>query len=153
MGESYKRRNFLINPNFQLKISGWFLLLAIINILIFYGCVYSFFDIFYQKGLEIGLPKNHVFFMFIEDQINQMNIIFIISSLITLTFLLISGILISHRIAGPMFRFTRHLTELSGHGNFSKVNFRKGDYFCEVADAFNKVVDQQNTNQSDEEDS
>jgi len=140
----HKRRQFLINPNLQLKVSGWFIALAVVNIVIFYSCINYFFNIFYEKGVEIGLPKNHVFFMFIEDQVSHMNMIFIASSVITMVIILFAGILISHRIAGPMFRLTRQLNDLSESGDFKKVSFRNGDYFSEVADAFNQVVDKQN---------
>ena len=137
---SNKRKNYLINPQFQIRVTMYFVILAIINIIVFYGCVYYFFDIFYQKGLEVGLPKNHVFFMFIEDQITQMNSVFIIMSLLTTAILFIAGVLISHRIAGPMYRLDQDLQKMAEENKLEKVKFRKKDFFQEIPESFNKVV-------------
>lgn len=141
-GKGYKRKVILINPKFQLKISGYFAVLSLINIGIFYSCVYYFFKLFFNKGVEIGLPKNHVFFMFIEDQMFTMNMVFIITALIAVSFLMFSGVFISHKVAGPLYRLTKHLDSIAEEEKeFSKVDFRKGDFFPEIAESFNKVVD------------
>ena len=136
-----QRKVYLINPNFQLRVTSYFILLAVINILVFYGCVYYFFDIFYAKGLEIGLPENHVFFMFMEDQINQMTDIFVITSLVTVLILLVAGVLISHRIAGPMYRMNMDLRDMAEKKELKNLKFRKKDFFQEIPEAFNMVVD------------
>jgi hypothetical protein len=139
-----QRKVYLINPDFQLKITGYFILLAVINIAVFYGCVYYFFDIFQSKGIEIGLPKNHVFFMFIEDQMTQMNSVFIIMAILTAVILLIAGVLISHRIAGPMYRLNQDLRMMAEKKELRSLRFRKKDFFQEIPDAFNMVVDSLN---------
>ena len=136
-----KRKNYLINPKFQIRVTMYFIILAIINIIVFYGCVYYFFDIFYSKGTEIGLPKNHVFFMFIEDQITQMNSVFFIMSVITVAILFIAGVLISHRIAGPMYRLDQDLQQMAKSKKLDTVKFRKKDFFQEIPESFNKVVE------------
>ena len=135
------RKVYLINPRFQLRITTYFILLALINILVFYGCVYYFFDIFSSKGIEIGLPENHVFFMFIEDQVSQMTSIFIVMSILTIFILLIAGIFISHRIAGPMYRLNMDLRGMAEKKELKMLKFRKKDFFQEIPEAFNLVVD------------
>ena len=142
MAKGYKRRQFLINPKFQLRITGYFLILAIVNIGIFYGCVRYFFNMFIQKGIDIGLPKKHVFFMFMDDQMYSMNWVFFVTALITLVLLLVSGVLISHKVAGPLFRLNNHFKKIASGNDLTKLNFRDGDFFPEVAESFNEIVDQ-----------
>ena len=136
-----QRKVYLINPKFQLKVTSYFIFLAIINILVFYGCVYYFFDIFHSKGIEIGLPENHVFFMFIEDQITRMTSIFVVMAILTVLILLIAGVLISHRIAGPMYRLNMDLRGMAEKKELKSLKFREKDFFQEIPEAFNLVVD------------
>ena len=75
MANGYKRKIILINPKFQLKVSAYFAFLSVLNIGIFYGCIRYFFQVFIDMGKEIGLPLNHVYFMFMEDQMLTMNIV------------------------------------------------------------------------------
>ena len=138
---SNQRKVYLINPRFQLRVTSYFILLAGINILISYACVFYFFDIFQSKGVEIGLPKNHVFFMFIEDQITQMNSIFLIMAILTFFILLVAGVLISHRIAGPMYRLNQDLRVMADKRELKSLKFRKKDFFQEIPEAFNLVVE------------
>lgn len=136
-----QRKIYLINPNFQLRVTSYFILLAIINILVCYACVYYFFDIFQSKGVEIGLPKNHVFFMFIEDQMMQMNSVFLVMATLTAVILLIAGVLISHRIAGPMYRLNQDLRLMADNKELRSLKFRKKDFFQEIPESFNLVVE------------
>ena len=92
-------------------------------------------------GLEIGLPKNHVYFMFMEDQMLTMNIVFLVTSLVTVGFLMFFGVYISHKIAGPLYRFCNHMNDIaSGNKTPSEIRFRDGDFFPEVAESYNKTI-------------
>jgi len=138
------RKVYLINPKFQLTISGYFLGLSLVNILIFYSCIYYFFYKFRAKGIALGIQKDHVFYHFLDDQKWAMDNLFLIVAIISIIVLLISGILISHRVAGPLYRFNQHLLQLSKGNSLSKVFFRKGDFFLELQDNFNHYVDSRN---------
>ena len=144
-----QRKVYLINPSFQLRVTSYFIILAVVNILVFYGCVYHFFDVFVSKGTEIGLPKNHVFFMFMEDQVAQMTSIFIFTSLITVFILLVAGVLISHRIAGPMYRLNMDLKEMAKNKELKSLKFRNKDFFQEIPESFNQVVESFNSKKGD----
>ncbi len=138
---NYKRKIILINPKFQLKISAYFAFLTVLNIAIFYACIRYFFQVFVNMGQEIGLPNNHVYFMFMEDQMLTMNIVFLISSIITIGLLMLFGVFISHKIAGPLYRFCNHLNDIAdGKKEASEIRFRDGDFFQEVAESYNKTL-------------
>jgi methyl-accepting chemotaxis protein len=137
----YKRKVYLINPKFQLNIVGKFAIFSMLNIAIFYSCFYAFYSKFYNKGLSLGLPKNHAFFVFLSDQKYIFDSIFVVASAISILALIIFGILLSHKIAGPMYRMRMHLKSCGEEKTFKQVKFRKGDYFTDVQDSFNEMVD------------
>jgi len=69
-----------------------------------------------------------------------MNLIFIFTAVVVVVFIAVFGILLSHRIAGPLYRLHRHMSEI-GQGKIqSEVSFRKGDYFQELAGSFNEQL-------------
>jgi len=53
-------------------------------------------------------------------------------------------LLISHRISGPMFRFTEDLEKISQGDLQKKIHIRKGDQFESVAINLNKMVSNMN---------
>lgn len=60
---------------------------------------------------------------------------------ITVSFVIsfILGIIISHRVAGPMVKLKKHFENVAQDiENETSVHFRDGDFFREVASAYNK---------------
>jgi hypothetical protein len=49
----------------------------------------------------------------------------------------IAGVLFSHRIAGPIYKLQKHFNGTAKSHGYSEVRFRKGDFFQELADAYN----------------
>ena len=131
------RKTLLINPPFQLQILAYACGLAFAIIAIFYGATLYFFRNFKQLGEDIVLPLDHVFFQFLAEQKNTMDIIFIITAVLAFVVISICGLIISHRVAGPLHRLKQHMGEVAGGQTVSDVKFRKKDFFPELADAFN----------------
>ncbi len=131
------RKNFLINPRFQLSFLAYTLVVSILTIAFFWASDYFFFYKFKQLGQGLGLPSNHVFFQFLNEQHATKNTYYAIAALVSLTFLSIWGLLLSHRVAGPLYRLRKHLHSVAQGDTLSDVRFRKGDFFQEVADAYN----------------
>jgi len=64
----------------------------------------------------------------------------IILGLITLATIFVT-LIVSHKIAGPMFRFEKEISEI-GEGNLSKkICLRKEDQMVEMAGCLNRMVD------------
>lgn len=139
MSRSYKRKIILINKPFQLSIIGWFALLSLVLIAVFYLSTWYFFYNFSREAMAAGLPPGHVFFKFLGEQQSFMNRIFILSSVGFFIILIAGGLIISHKIAGPLYRLTQHLNANSKN-SVSNVKFRKGDYFLEIQEAFNEFI-------------
>jgi methyl-accepting chemotaxis protein len=53
---------------------------------------------------------------------------------------LIYGLLLTNRIAGPLFRLKQHMDEVAEGKVEAEIRFRKNDYGLEIAEAFNAVV-------------
>lgn len=131
------RKNFLINPRFQLSFLAYTLGISVLTIVFFYAADAYFFWKFRQLGQGLGLPSNHVFFQFLDEQHATKNTYYGIAAGVTVSFLSIWGLLLSHRVAGPLYRLRKHLTSVAQGETLSDVRFRKGDFFQEVADAYN----------------
>ncbi len=68
--------------------------------------------------------------------------VYAVGALAGITLLLVWGLFMSHRIAGPIYRMVQELERMKEEGRLNRVRFRKGDYFTELGDAFNGVIDQ-----------
>jgi len=135
-----ERKNYLINPRFQLSMVGIFIGIAlIVNIINFLSITYSFHEII-AAGNQANLPENSQFFKFIHSQETRFTSIFLWTSLISATTLIVFGILLSHKIAGPIYRINQDLKSMTKDGKLRTLHFRKGDFFVETTKTFNEFV-------------
>jgi hypothetical protein len=58
---------------------------------------------------------------------------------LVLPLLLLDVLRISHRFAGPMYRLRNALRDAADGKQVPPVKFREGDFWCEMADEFNRV--------------
>lgn len=136
-----KRKKFLINPRFQLTFIAWMFMTVFVVMGVFYGACSYFFNLYLAQGQKIGLPPGHVFFSFIWDQYHLMQIIFLVSIIIIFFVIFLVGLLLSHRIVGPIHRLKIHFQKIA-QGDFThlELNFRKTDHFQDVSDAYNDHI-------------
>ena len=133
------RKVLLINKPFQYSILGWFFLLSLFLIAIFYGSIWYFFNHLTAEAVAVGIPPGHVFYRFVDDQKNFMNKIFIFSSTLSFVTISLGGLFLSNKVAGPLYRLTKYLQD-NKIENAHNLLFRKGDYFLELQDAFNEFI-------------
>ncbi len=133
------RKVYLINPRFQLRFTGVMTGIAFAAILIFFIANTYFFYTLQQLGREAELGP--AYFQFLAGQQEKMNWIFLATSVVALLAMLVGGLWLSHRVAGPLYRFTRHLEQVGESGELRTVKFRKGDFFPEIADVFNRYME------------
>jgi methyl-accepting chemotaxis protein len=135
------RKSYLINPAFQWRFVTFMLAIALVTILVFYAANLYFFLNFIGIGRELNLPPDHALFRFIAEQRRTMNIIFVATSFVAGIVIVGGGILLSHRVAGPLHRLRGHLDRVAESGDAKPVIFRKGDFFPELAEACNRCLD------------
>ena len=70
----------------------------------------------------------------------SLDTLFIVTLIVTMAILSIGGILLSHKVAGPLYRLKRHMLDVAYGKTLRETGFRSGDFFHELADSFNKVI-------------
>lgn len=115
-------------------------------IISFMACAILYFSIqlSFHSMLELardqGLSNDHVFFQFIAWQKDRINISFVIVGIGVFLITTLVGLLLSHRIAGPFYRFKTYLQENKMQAKSQPLSFREGDFFQEIPALFNEFV-------------
>jgi len=150
----HRRRVLLINPKFQISFLAYTCGIAFAILGIFFTANRYFFWKFAQRGKQIGLPPEHVFFRFLTEQQTMMDVIFFVTATITFTALIVYGLYLSNRVAGPIYRLKKYLVDYASGRVTSKLTFRKKDYFLELAahvnDCLDKVDSKNTTSRSED---
>lgn len=144
-----KRKQYLINKPFQLRLMAWMVGLSLAPVSVFFMGHYYFFWQLRKLGLDIQLPENHIYFRFIDSQSHKLFIFFIICSVVAFLVVLFMGLILSHQIAGPIHHLKMHMNELSEGKNLKKLSFRKNDFFIEIPDIFNKLIESERSKNKD----
>lgn len=130
---------YLINPYFQ----GRFMIQVAAVVIICLGVIYLanayFFHTLVEKGIALELPKDHVYFMLLDEQQSLMNTIFLSVAAILAVVLGLWGLFFSHRIAGPIYRITKTL-DAAKDANIEPIRIRKKDFFQEIPESINQFV-------------
>lgn len=134
------RRMILVNSKFQLAFLSYTLGVTLLTIAIFYVSDLYFFWKFKDGGRVLGLNPEHPYFKFIVEQEKVRNWIFMAAAAISAAFLTVSGLLFSHRIAGPLHRLKSHFLMVANDLTIEDVRFRKDDFFHDVAESYNILM-------------
>lgn len=137
-----KKRSLLINPKFQWTLIGYAAAIAALILIAVYGLLIFAFHQFVQIGTQAGLPADHIYFQFIQMQQTTFSRVMLTLALIVGIILVSGGLVISHKIAGPVYRMQKEFNKMAAGDplDLTPVNFRKGDFFPELADSFNALV-------------
>lgn len=141
-------RGFLLNPAYQLKfvflVIGTSLFLAAANAGIFYHFIKENYAILVDLSPMTDEAKNQLY--------HELRQIVTILAGVSVAFSAVVGAValwLSHRTAGPLYRFQKVFTEIQGGNQQLRIHLRPGDDFQEVAQAFNKMMDQMDSAQKD----
>lgn len=131
-----KRKLYLINPSFQIKFSIMISLLLFISSLVYPIAIYDITSSAIDKigetaqlSQELLSNRKDLLIILAIWQVGFLAIIFIVS------------IFFSHRIAGPLFRLRAFFKTIQKGRGREVLQFRKGDYFPEIAKEVNKTFD------------
>ena len=133
------RKRYLVNHGLQLSYS-WLLIFCVGMIILIFGLSLWYInkvhlDLFQRIVGEDALPRSYINSIQNQFLINIPIAIVAVSGL-----LLILGIYVSHRIAGPMYRMTKNLNLIGVDNQMDTIQIRKRDQLKEMADAFNHMV-------------
>jgi nitrate/nitrite-specific signal transduction histidine kinase len=134
-------KNYLINPRFQLKYVFWMIstgaALALTYSMLFYNYAKQSYDLIIELS---KVPKETQLMMH-----QELGRVMLVQGLITFVFLFcigMIGILFSHRVAGPLYKLKTAFERVKMGEHQLRIYFRKYDEFQEVAQSFNKMLDQ-----------
>ena len=133
-------RNFLLQPNLQVKIGLYTVLLAIIFFGAMMSVLYVRFVRLYDMVLELTDMRDEVIGL-MDKQLLGVSwwLAGGICSYVLLN--IIMSIYFTHKMIGPTIAFRRHIRSL-GRGDYaSRVYLRNGDAFVEVAQDLNKLAE------------
>ena len=142
---TYKRRQYIIDPDFQygfIKKTFIFSILMILMSLCFLCLIYILYG-----DVQFSLYQPDPFDFpggvdTLSGQRTLLNLIWPVLGVCLGTALVVAiffGILISHRMAGPIFRIRRNLGEMAAGDLRGDVRLRKKDDFKPLAESVNRV--------------
>lgn len=125
---------------------------TIASLLVFYFSNNYFINQLVLLGQDLNLPSDHIFFRFVSRQENNINNIFVYAGSTILLIQSIFAILLSHKIAGPLYRFTKELNSIDKNESLKELKHRESDFFPEVYSAYNHVVKTRENNSLERKD-
>ena len=130
-----RRKQYIVKPMFQLWYTGIIFLTAfIIAAICILTMYYSSVSILGEKLAKV-YPQGRLIMT-----LREINLIIIYRILCLVPFILLAGILLSHRLAGPAYRIEKTLREI-GKGNLDiHIRLRKHDELKGIANAINDMV-------------
>lgn len=139
--KSFRRKRLLINPQFQAVFALYAAITTLLMVPIFVAANYYFFNLFANKAHSLGLPPEHKLLEFVEQQQTFMVVVFIMATCLALFINVISSYIFSNRIAGSMYRLTTVMNQAMDAETANKIHPRKFDFFKEVLEAYNQLID------------
>lgn len=130
-------KNILIQPKFQLRLLSYFMGLFALTTVCLYSTTYLFFWTFKEKALKVGIPEGHIFFTFLKNQKHDLDMVFIGLAAFNFLLLLIVGFIVSHRLAGPLFKIKQHLASLSQESE--DLRLREKDFYKDIEPVINEL--------------
>jgi len=91
----------------------------------------------------------HPYFVFAFEYQKVIFNVFAITTVFTFVLLSIGGLILSHRVAGPMYKFLNHMQQVAQGEAPKPLSFREHDYFQELVEPYNIIVDKKGFNAKD----
>lgn len=129
----FKRRTIFIKKKLQLRY------MALIILSVLSGLLIMAYELTFT--LNEAFDKYPVLLQPLYDHFPTLAYSFIYKLLIYIVFVVLISAILSHKMAGPVYRFEQTCKAIA-KGDFSKrVHLRKGDQLTELQDAFNQMMD------------
>ena len=134
----FRRKKILANKRVQLKYLTLLIVSMAVPLLFAIGCLY--YLIFTLAAEQIGIPEYIAYMLF--PVVNKINFILLMGVPPLLIILVVWGIVLSHRFAGPLERLEGELKRISEKDDYRRrIMLRKKDNVRPIADAINKLLD------------
>lgn len=136
--QQHKRKNYFIKKEFQFKFIIKFSLIIFAGTILSTGLVF----LFSQESLTSSFENSR---LVIKNTGYAIMPAVIITNLITLGVITLAAIgvtlFVSHRIAGPIFRFEQDIKRVAKGDLSVRIQLRQKDQFSEMERAFNEMIE------------
>lgn len=129
----FQRRTIFIKKNLQLR----YMLLIVLSVLC--GLAIMTFEL--TATLNELFDTYPVLVQPLYDQFGPIAAQFFYKIAIYVLFVIIISAVLSHKMAGPIYRFEQTFRQVAKGDYSQRVHLRKGDQFIEMQDEFNKMMD------------
>jgi len=137
MSKPNRRKGYFIGSGLQFRYLRLILLAIALPTVLVSICLY--YLIFYLMAEQLGIPESIAYN--IIPVLKKINIILFLGLPVIAFLLLLWGVVISHRIAGPEYRLEQELDKIA-KGDFARrIKFRRKDELAGIAHGINKVLD------------
>ncbi len=156
----YRRKQYIIDKQFQFRFIASFLLLIIVSLVVFSAGFAAFYWFRYMAGENVFKE-----FIHIQKEVktyddkgnvtgtrsemvpggNRLELILppvLINNLLIMILLSILGIFRSHRIAGPVYRMEMDIMRVLQGEKAVKIRLRKKDKLKSLADKINRLIEE-----------
>ncbi len=125
-----QRSRKLVHPSFQLRLIGVFIAL---------GCLGALFQVLLMARTiaEVSAQAQAQQPVDVTGLLLQ-NIVLTLALLVPLMWVV--GVVVTHRIAGPVYRFEKHLEDVAEGRTLADCSIRKGDEFQTLCERINVAV-------------
>jgi len=138
MSHAKQRRIVLIDHRFQLRLAGLFILVQVGLTGLFSVALY----VFLESEVQAGLASAHAAYHTVGQMLMPIVLVLAAFSLAISTIcVFVFVIALSHKIAGPLYRFKVILDELAARRIPDHTKIRPGDQLHDLAVPFARAVD------------
>jgi hypothetical protein len=137
-----RRSLFIINPQFQYKLATFNTILFLIPSTLYLFLIYKITEQLMHFSQKQFIGGNEQFLL----ERKELLILILVWHLAISIAIYISSLFIGHRIAGPIYKLKTFMqNRILGKGK-DKIQFRRGDYFPEMAHIYNNFIENQSKN-------
>lgn len=141
--QSHKKRqlkNYIINPKYQLRYVFWLTSSGFILVAVNAWLAYSYIKENYITLVDLSPMTDEAKAQLYAE---LRHLIYSLSgvSILFLLIVMLLGIILSHRTAGPLYHFKRVFESIASGNHAARVRLRPNDEFQEVAASFNQMMD------------
>ena len=130
--QQFQRKTIIVKKSLQYRYMA----------LIFFSVVIAFvivgLDTLWTLSKVVG---EHPMMVPLLEELSSMMPLFAIKAVIYMVIVLIVSAVISHRLAGPIFKFEKSCVTVAGGDLTHRVYLRKGDQLTDLQDQFNNMMD------------
>jgi len=135
-----KLRNFLIHPRYQVKVMSLTAVTGIVMIVANVTIFYIFIREHYST-LSNAISISEVLRLQLQSELQEIVLTIILFSIVWLALLCLLTLMITHRSAGPLYRFKCVFDAIRAGKHDTRIVLRPKDDFHEVAESFNSMME------------